>query len=94
MALRGPLPRADTVAIVLLFPWRAGERKCRGCHGFDISGLPISILNRWTLPLAGWLTFPARPPSSVLCCVCAQSCPTLWDPADCSPPGSSVHGIS
>ena len=24
----------------------------------------------------------------------AQSCPTLCDPMDCSPPGSSVHGIS
>ena len=23
----------------------------------------------------------------------AQSCPTLWDPVDCSPPGSSVHGV-
>ena len=23
-----------------------------------------------------------------------QSCPTLWVPMDCSPPGSSVHGIS
>ena len=23
----------------------------------------------------------------------AQLCPTLWDPVDCSPPGSSVHGI-
>ena len=22
-----------------------------------------------------------------------QSCPTLWVPMDCSPPGSSVHGI-
>ena len=22
-----------------------------------------------------------------------QSCPTLFDPVDCSPPGSSVHGI-
>ena len=31
--------------------------------------------------------------SHVLCLV-AQSCPTLWDPMDCSPPGSSVHGIS
>ena len=33
-------------------------------------------------------------------CVClffvlvAQWCPTLYDPTDCSPPGSSVHGIS
>ena len=29
-------------------------------------------------------------------CVCAkflQLCPTLFDPMDCSPPGSSVHGI-
>ena len=23
----------------------------------------------------------------------AQLCPTLWDPVDCSPPGSSVRGI-
>ena len=27
-------------------------------------------------------------------CVCAQSCLTLCNPMDCSPPGSSVHGIS
>ena len=27
-------------------------------------------------------------------CVCAQSCPTLCNPIDCSPPDSSVHGIS
>ena len=26
-------------------------------------------------------------------CLIAQSCPTLCDPKDCSPPGSSVHGI-
>ena len=33
---------------------------------------------------------------SEMCCVClaAQSCLTLWDPMDCSPPGSSVHGDS
>ena len=29
---------------------------------------------------------------AVLCLV-AQSCPTLCDPMDCSPPGSSIHGI-
>ena len=28
------------------------------------------------------------------CCLVAQSCPTLCDPMDCSPLGSSVHGIS
>ena len=26
-------------------------------------------------------------------CVCAKSCLTLRDSMDCSPPGSSVHGI-
>ena len=36
--------------------------------------------------------------SSVCVCVCvcvlvAQSCQTLCNPMDCSPPGSSVHGI-
>ena len=31
----------------------------------------------------------------VLYCVCSvtQSCPTLYNPMDCSSPGSSVHGI-
>ena len=30
-----------------------------------------------------------------LCAACSvtQSCPTLCDPVDCNPPGSSVHGI-
>ena len=27
------------------------------------------------------------------CCLVAQSCRTLWDPMDCSPPGIPVHGI-
>ena len=27
-------------------------------------------------------------------CLVAQSCPTLYNPTDCSPPGSSVHGDS
>ena len=35
--------------------------------------------------------------SPFLSCFCcsfvAKSCPTLCDPVDCSPPGSSVHGI-
>ena len=31
--------------------------------------------------------------SGVCSCVRAQSCPTLLNPMDCSPPSSSVHGI-
>ena len=26
-------------------------------------------------------------------CSASQSCPTLYGPVDCSPPGSAVHGI-
>ena len=33
-------------------------------------------------------------PSSLMACVCTQLCPTLRDSMDCSPPGSSVRGIS
>ena len=29
-----------------------------------------------------------------MCAKSLQLCPTLCDPMDCSPPGSSVHGIS
>ena len=28
-----------------------------------------------------------------MCVLAVQSCPTLCYPTDCSPPGSSVHGI-
>ena len=30
----------------------------------------------------------------VICCLVAKSCPSLFIPLDCSPPGSSVYGIS
>ena len=29
----------------------------------------------------------------ILCVFVAQFCPTLCDTVECSPPGSSVHGI-
>ena len=36
-----------------------------------------------------------KPHHSLMCmCVHAQLCLTLCNPMDCSPPGSSVHGIS
>ena len=37
-------------------------------------------------------TLLSHTPSWALC-IHAKSCPTLCDPMDCSPPGSSVHGI-
>ena len=38
-----------------------------------------------------WRFYEAMP---LLLCLAAQSCPTLCNPMDCSPPGSSVHGDS
>ena len=47
-------------------------------------------LNLHNIPLI----LPFLVSSIVLCCAQSlQLCPTFWDPIDCSPPGSSVHGI-
>ena len=40
---------------------------------------------------AKWLWLGLK--AAVKCVLVTQSCPTLCDPMDCSPPGSSVHGI-
>ena len=32
-------------------------------------------------------------PITISMCLCAQLCLTLFDPMECSPAGSSVHGI-
>ena len=41
------------------------------------------------------MDLPSFPPSPSSCaCLVTQSCPTLCDPMDCSPPGFSVHGES
>ena len=63
---------------------------------------PAGKLWSWATGLAFWLQSlytqalqsPAQTPNKR--CVCApslQSCLTLCDPMNCSPPGSSVHGI-
>ena len=36
---------------------------------------------------------PVQPAVRNASCMHAQSCLTLCDPMDCSPPGSSIHGI-
>ena len=36
---------------------------------------------------------PKKLKIELLCVSVAQSCPALCDPTDCSPAGSSVHGI-
>ena len=58
-----------------------GHLRARGKHCLNMGALPP-----WgqTWKQGGF--------SGVLCLV-AQSCPTLCSPMDCSPPGSSVHGV-
>ena len=43
----------------------------------------------WYIIMTAW----AHQHTYYLFCMCARSCSTLWDRVDCSPPGSSVHGI-
>ena len=40
-----------------------------------------------------WSGLPFPPPMHESESEVSQSCPTLSDPMDCSPPGSSVHGV-
>ena len=67
---------------------------CTQCTNIHMVGWPkrldrlfCAIL--WRNPIQRW--------THVLvcrcCCLVVKLCPTLWDPMDCSPPGSSVHGI-
>ena len=61
-----------------------------------------SLQSLWTEPCSPWgpqsrgfLASLASGRWCVCVCVCSvpQSCSILWDPLDCSPPGSSVHGV-
>ena len=40
-----------------------------------------------------WIWAAILPHLNLLCAKSPQSCPTVCDPMDCMPPGSSVHGI-
>ena len=60
----------------------------------DILHLQAKMLyQRSTLKTSRWLYNQKHTPGLPLMCLGAQSCPTLCDPTDSSPPGSSVHGI-
>ena len=61
----------------LLLCWKGPQELLWDCNSPELQRSP---------------TYPS--PSQWLCaCVHAQSCPTLSNPRDCSPPGSSIHGI-
>ena len=53
-----------------------------------------NLLSNWKLQSIVFSNICFRNYLQVLCCdKSLQSFPTLFDPMDCSPPGSSIHGI-
>ena len=65
-----------------------GQKQMRGSLYTALVNIRALV---WTTSsgLRGFLT---GDPLTTVCSV-VQSCPTLCDPMDCSPPGFSVHGI-
>ena len=75
----------------LLCPWNsAGQNTGVGSHSLLQGVFPTQGLNPG-LPHCRQI-LPSEPPE-VKWSEVAQSCLTPWDPMDCSPPGSTIHGI-
>ena len=87
-----------------LFLRFSGKNTGVDCHFLLLGILPTQesnpclLLGRWIL--YHWATREVLSLKTfkfflhiLKCSVVTQSCPTLCDPMDCSPPGSSVHGI-
>ena len=81
-----------SVALQLLCPWDFPDKNTVvGCHAF-LQGIFLtqgSNMHLCVSCIGTWIVGTAHHPSPV-----AQSCLTLCDPMDSSPPGSSVHGTS
>ena len=95
-----PLPLGHQATILSL-----KDRWARNLPTLESSSLyQRRIRNSYLTNIWGSIFFRASGYDSGICavlsrsvvlvlCEVAQSCPTLCDPVDCSPPGSSVHGI-
>ena len=55
--------------------------------------LPIRATKIWLAPGPHLMFSKQEEESYLMCAESLQSCPTLCDPMNCSPSGSSVHGI-
>ena len=82
------------------------EAWCAAVYGVANSQIQLRDGNElnWTFATASWMStagfsfcnWSTTAIFSLISCMCAksfQSCPTLCNPMDCSPPDSSVHGI-
>ena len=75
----------------------SGLRGCVGVHQESLWGQEHYRPREWACEGVRWGWYPVLhslcPPLMCMCAESLQSCPTLWNAMDRSPPGSSVHGI-
>ena len=66
-------------------------------HEYWVSHITLVYLevHEYLLPLGPWSMFSNTYFTNFVycCCFVAKSCPTICNPMDCRPPGSSVHGF-
>ena len=62
-------------------------------EGRGLSEGSVSIYRWWAHSRVGFQALTYQCYSIVYIVLVTQLCPTLCDPTDCNPPGSSVHGI-
>ena len=73
-----------------VIPWTVAPPQT-AAHGFSVHVIPQARILEWVAVSYSrglLVTLHELRLAKLL-----QSCPTLSDPMDCSPPGSSVHGI-
>ena len=76
--------------------WISLGGQCRP-HEYWVSHITLVYLevHEYLLPLGPWSMFSNTYFTNFFycCCFVAKSCPTICNPMDCRPPGSSVHGF-
>ena len=84
--------RKWTLPLMPRTPKGSTMQRSAGWTREELTGLGVAppSSRAWNRHLLGLLGLVPRVKVTILV---TQSCPTLCDPMDCSPPGSSVHGI-
>ena len=89
------LPRGLQPARLLCSQNSPGKNTRAGCHALPQGNLPNPRIELTSPALQIFLTTEQLgKPLICLLCLVTQSCLTLFNPMNCSPPGSSVHGLS
>ena len=89
-----PAPRFSLCNLILLSPEPSVKKKINKSqhHSLNVS-LNLKILSSHLIPLSLviQILYKDKPEDVFQFSSVAQSCPTLWDPMDCSMPGLPVH---